>query len=198
MSVSAGSLAEQKNALRRHVLAKRAAMSVQDRVEQSLALVAHLDALLLPDGAIVAGFWPIRDEIDPRPLLDGLRKSGHRLCLPIVADPHLLFREFGPDTAFESAGFGTMGPSADAPQVYPDVLLMPLAGFDSHGNRLGYGKGHYDTAIAALKKKSQLLCIGIAFSIQELDHVPAEPHDEVLDGILTEQGYRRFGPDEVL
>lgn len=194
MPTLSSSLVDRKNAMRKIALQRRAALSGEERVEKSLMLVDHLEALELADGAVVAGFWPIRDEIDPRPLLDALAKRGHGLCLPVVAKPHLLFRRFGPDTEFVDAGFGTMGPPEDAEEVRPDVLLMPLAGFDARGNRLGYGKGHYDTAIAALEKQGSVRCIGLAFSEQELDEVPAEPHDKPLEGILTEQGYRRFKP----
>ena len=92
----------------------------------------------------------------------------------------------------EDAGFGTMAPGPDAEELLPDVLLMPLAGFDRQGNRIGYGKGHYDTAISALEKSGSLLCIGLAFSLQEVGLVPAERHDKPLAGILTEDGYRSF------
>jgi 5-formyltetrahydrofolate cyclo-ligase len=92
----------------------------------------------------------------------------------------------------EDAGFGTMAPGPEAEELRPDVLLMPLAGFDRQGNRIGYGKGHYDTAISSLEKSGPLLCIGLAFALQEVELVPAEGHDKPLAGILTEDGYRSF------
>ncbi|GAA0776694.1 5-formyltetrahydrofolate cyclo-ligase [Roseibium denhamense] len=190
------SLASQKHELRKLALSRRKSLPEVERIEKSLELADHADALPLPPGAVVAGFWPIRDEIDPRPLMDGLRQSGFRLCLPVVADPHLIFRTLDRGTALEPAGFGTLAPGADAPEIQPDALLMPLAGFDRLGNRIGYGKGHYDTAIAALEKNGPLLCIGLAFAVQEVDRVPVEAHDKPLDGILTEKGYRAFGSYE--
>jgi 5-formyltetrahydrofolate cyclo-ligase len=165
------------------------------RIEASLALADFANALDLAPGAVVAGFWPIRDEIDPRPLLDLLRSKGHRLCLPVVLEPHLVFRALDRDTSFEPAGFGTMAPGPEAPEMRPDVLLMPLAAFDASGNRAGYGKGHYDSTIAVLEKQGPLTCIGLAFQVQEVDHVPTEPHDKRLDGILTEAGFRPFPQD---
>ncbi|WP_068406453.1 5-formyltetrahydrofolate cyclo-ligase [Labrenzia sp. OB1] len=187
------SLAAEKDALRKEALARRAALGGIIRIEKSLSLVDHTDELPLPDAAVVAGFWPIRDEVDPRPLMDRLRQKGHPLCLPVVAEPHLVFRTLERGADLVDAGFGTMGPGPDAVAVRPQVLLMPLAGFDAVGNRIGYGKGHYDTAIAALEKTGLLLCIGLAFAAQEVDRVPAEEHDKPLNGILTEQGYRAFG-----
>lgn len=187
------SLAQQKDQLRKEALSRRKAMPEVERIEKSLALGEHAADLPLPASAVVAGFWPIRDEIDPRPLMDQLRRAGHTLCLPVVTEPHLIFRKLTPDAELVPAGFGTLAPDEQAETLRPDVLLMPLAGFDRTGNRIGYGKGHYDTAIAALEETGPLLCIGLAFGIQEVDLVPAEGHDKPLAGILTEAGYRAFG-----
>lgn len=192
MTQTEKSLAVEKAALRQLVLSRRAAMEASQRIEASLAIAECADRLPLPDGAVIAGFWPIRDEIDPRPLLDRLRGKGYRLCLPVVANPHMIFREFTRDTAFEPAEFGIMEPVASSPELRPDVLLMPLAAFDDRGNRLGWGKGYYDIAIAALEQHGPITCIGLAFQVQEVDHIPVEPHDKPLDGILTEAGYRSF------
>jgi len=185
-------LALEKDVFRKMALARRKALSDVERIEKSLALAEHAESLPLPEGAVVAGFWPIREEIDPRPLLDCLRRRGHTLCLPVVADPHLIFRKLDRGAEMAPAGFGTMGPGPAAEVLRPDVLLMPLAGFDKSGNRIGYGKGHYDTAITALQQTGPLLCIGLAFDVQEVDRVPTEAHDKPLNGILTEQGYRSF------
>lgn len=186
------SLAAQKDVLRKAALDRRKAMSEVERIENSLALAEHAASLPLPPGARVAGFWPIRDEIDPRPLMDKLRQAGHPLCLPLVSEPHLTFRTLERGARLEPAGFGTLAPGPDAEEVRPQVLLMPLAGFDGAGNRIGYGKGHYDTAIEALEQSGPLLCIGLAFAVQEVDLVPAEGHDKRLNGVLTEKGYRSF------
>ncbi|EFO31502.1 5-formyltetrahydrofolate cyclo-ligase [Roseibium sp. TrichSKD4] len=184
--------AVQKAALRKDALGRRRAIPETERIEKALKLAEFADDIEMPAGAVIAGYWPIRDELDPRPLLSVLRKRGHGLCLPVVAKPNLIFREFGTETEFEDAGFGTMAPGPTAPEVRPDVLLMPLSAFDSAGNRVGYGKGHYDTAIAALEKNGPVICIGLAFDVQEVGEVPAELHDKPLNGILTESGFRRF------
>jgi 5-formyltetrahydrofolate cyclo-ligase len=68
---------------------------------------------------------------------------------------------------------------------------VPLAAFDRNGGRLGYGKGHFDRSIAALSEKHPVLTIGLAYSIQEIDAVPAEDHDQPLDVIVTETGVIR-------
>lgn len=191
-SNSLTTLVQAKQKVRAEALARRAALAPVERIEASLALTTHVDGLKLRSGTTVSGFWPIRDEIDPRPLMHELAGRGHPLCLPVVAKPHLLFRKLDRETKLVSAGFGTTVPDEASPLMRPDVMLVPLAAFDARGGRLGYGKGHYDTAIAALEKDARVLRIGLAFSVQEVDHVPTEPHDQLLHGILTETGLRWF------
>ncbi len=185
-------LLARKTTLRKEALARRGTLSEVERIEKSLALAESADDLPLPPECIVAGFWPIRDEVDTRPLMATLRQRGHALCLPVVAKPHLIFRRLDRETELVPVGFGTVAPGPESEILRPDVLLVPLAAFDAAGNRMGYGKGHYDTAIAALSKDGPLLCIGLAFAIQEVDEVPVEAHDKPLHGILTENGYRPF------
>ncbi len=177
-----------KDALRREALDRRAALDPQTRIEGSLVLLDHLDSLDLPAGAVVSGFWPIRDEIDPRPLMHAIRQRGHRLCLPVVRHPRMIFRELSPETKLVAAGFGTTEPSEASAELRPDVLLVPLAAFDRRGHRIGYGKGHYDRAIAKLEEAGPRILIGIAFSVQEVQAVPDEPHDMPLGRVLTEAG----------
>lgn len=117
-----------------------------------------------------------------------------RLCLPVVLDKETIaFREFLPDAELVQTGFGTMGPDKAAPLVDPAIMLMPLAGFDSRGHRLGYGTGHYDRALARFAARGlEPLLVGMAFDCQEVAHVPNEPHDIALHQILTETGLRSF------
>ncbi|WP_319775702.1 5-formyltetrahydrofolate cyclo-ligase [Breoghania sp.] len=172
--------------MRRKALAARGAISAEARIEAALAIADAADALMLARGAMVSGFWPIRDEIDPRPLMSALRERGHGLCLPVVAEPHLLFRELLRGAELVDAGFGTIAPGPDAAQVLPDVMLVPLAAFDRSGHRIGYGQGHYDRAISAIGADRKLHLIGVAFSVQEVDRVPFEAHDHPLDMVVTE------------
>lgn len=187
---------QEKQALRRAVLARRDALDPRYQYEASLAAAKHgEEALVIPKGTLVAGYWPIRSEIDPRPLLSILRGKGARLCLPVVLDKETIaFREFLPDAQLVQTGFGTMGPDARAPLVDPVIMLMPLAGFDRRGHRLGYGAGHYDRALARFAERDlQPLLIGMAYDCQEVERVPDEPHDIALNQILTESGLRSLG-----
>jgi 5-formyltetrahydrofolate cyclo-ligase len=90
-------------------------------------------------------------------------------------------------------GFGTSGPGRDAAVLDPQLMLVPLAAFDAAGNRIGYGAGHYDRAIARLHARGMFpRLIGLAFDCQRVETVPAEPHDAPLGEILTESGLRQF------
>ena len=103
------------------------------------------------------------------------------------------FRELVRGAPLIDMGFGTVGPGPEAAVLDPVLMLMPLAAFDSQGNRIGYGAGYYDRAIARLKAKGITpRLVAIAFNCQEVEAVPAEPHDVPLDALLTESGLRRF------
>ena len=183
-------LVSQKAALRRAALARRDGLADEVRrraADTVAALVAGLD---LPEGAIVAGFWPIRSEIDPRPAMARLAAKGHPLALPaLLADRSaMVFRGWAPGEALVPAAFGLSEPAAAAAEVAPQVLLMPLAAFDGRGGRIGYGGGFYDGALARLERVRPVLKIGLGFAVQRVDRVPEEAHDRRLDLILTEDG----------
>jgi 5-formyltetrahydrofolate cyclo-ligase len=180
-----------KARLRRSALAARGGLSPVARIEAGLALVEHVEALGFAPGTVVSGFWPIRDEIDPRPLMDALRARGHRLALPAIVDGELVFRELTRETALQPAGFGTLEPPAAADELSPACMLVPLAAFDRRGRRIGYGRGYYDRAITRLAAGAgrDPVTVGIAFSVQEVEEVPEEAHDRRLGRVLTEAGF---------
>ena len=183
-------LAAAKADLRRVALARRDGLDPEARHLGAEAL-ARSDALpAIAPGTVVAGYFPIRSEIDPRPLMRRLATAGVRLALPVVGDDRvtMVFRVWHEGDALEPASFGLSVPPARAGEVEPDVLLMPLAAFDGAGHRIGYGKGHYDRALDRLESRRPRLKIGLAFACQRVDGVPAEAHDRRLDLILTETG----------
>jgi 5-formyltetrahydrofolate cyclo-ligase len=185
---------ELKKQIRNETLARRDALAPDIRIEKSLAMAEHGGALDFEAGTIVSGFWPIRSEADIRPLMFSMREKGARLCLPVVLDRQtIVFRDLVRGADMVDTGFGTAGPGAEAEVLDPQLLLVPLSAFDAAGNRIGYGAGHYDRAIARLAAKGMTpRLIGIAFACQEVEAVPAEPHDVPLDAILTEDGLRSF------
>jgi 5-formyltetrahydrofolate cyclo-ligase len=82
--------------------------------------------------------------------------------------------------------WGIRQPEAAAPEVAPDILIVPLLVFDRAGHRIGYGAGYYDMTIVALRARQAVTAIGLAFAAQEIAAVPATPHDAALDLVLTE------------
>ncbi|NTF32814.1 5-formyltetrahydrofolate cyclo-ligase [Rhizobium skierniewicense] len=184
-----------KAQIRMERLALRDALSVEERLDKSLSIAARGAAeLKFEAGATISGFLPIRSEADLRPLMDGLRVRGARLCLPVILDREtIVFREFAKDAELVKTGFGTTGPDERSQVLDPDILLVPLAAFDMTGQRIGYGAGHYDRAIARLHTKGRApILVGIAFDCQEVPSVPAQPHDVALHAVLTESGLRYF------
>jgi 5-formyltetrahydrofolate cyclo-ligase len=177
-----------KDALRREAFARRDALDRE--VRRAAALAIRDRALELPelrDRQIVGAYWPIRSEVDPRPLMRALIRRRQDVALSQILHPHLSWRLWQPGDVLIKGGFGVREPGPDAPECFPVALLVPLAAFDRRGHRLGYGKGHFDRAIAALSQKHPVLTVGLAYAAQEVDDVPAEPHDRGLDFVVTER-----------
>jgi 5-formyltetrahydrofolate cyclo-ligase len=184
---------EAKAALRLRARATRAGILNSTRGAAARAVADHFfRAVPLGPTDIVAGYWRIKDEMDCQPILVRLMDSQQPVCLPVVVgdDQPLELRLWEQGTPLYEAGFGTLAPSELAPLVEPDVIIMPLLGFDSRGTRLGYGGGYYDRTLERLAKRPRL--VGIAFAAQEIDAIPHEPHDVPLDVIVTEQGAHSF------
>lgn len=184
-----------KAALREAALARRDRLDPAFRIEAALAMAELFPLEAIPvAGWIVSGFLPILSEIDARPLMARLGAAGARLALPAFPDRKgpMIFRELVRGAELVPMGFGTVGPGPEAAEVEPDILLTPLAAFDRAGHRIGYGKGHYDQALARLDDKARRIAVGVAFACQEVDAVPHEPHDRRLDFVLTETGFRTF------
>src|SRR5690348_310693 len=130
--------------------------------------------------------------MDCQPILVRLMDTLQPVCLPVVlgdGEP-LSLRLWEPHAPLYEAGFGTLAPSEFAPAVEPDLIIMPLLGFDARGTRLGYGGGYYDRTLERLSKRPRL--IGLAFASQEIASIPRELHDVPLDAVVTEQGARSF------
>ena len=183
----------EKAALRMAARARREALSEDFRAEASQSIAFHFfDKVgFSPDDAI-AGYWRIRDEADCQPILVKLMDGGQTVLLPVVmaADAPLDCRIWASDAPLYEAGFGTLAPADTAPRRAPDLILMPLLGFDATGTRLGYGGGYYDRTLASLPKKPML--IGLAFAAQGLETIPRQPHDVPLDAVVTEEGVQFF------
>ena len=187
---------DMKKQLRALALSRRDALDPFWRIEAALEMAETArDAIAIQPGEIVAGFWPMRSEVDVRPALFALREKGARLCLPAILDgTPIAFRELVRGAPLVEMAYGTVGPHEAADVLDPSVMLVPLAAFDGRGHRIGYGAGYYDRAISRLHAKGlKPRLVGVAFDCQEVERVPDEDHDVVLDEMLSESGLRRFG-----
>jgi 5-formyltetrahydrofolate cyclo-ligase len=188
-----------KAVMRAAVAERRDALEIDDRLEWDQAITDHVLASGLLDGmkGHVAAYWPMRSEADPRAVLVALKERGIATALPAMVPRtdgqgrEIEFRIWSPWQPIVPGGFGTLVPGDDADAIHPACLLVPLLAFDAGCRRLGYGKGHYDRAITALKQRGPLRTIGIAYAAQVIEQVPTEAHDQVLDAIVTENGVIR-------
>ena len=176
-------LAAQKAEARRAAFAARKA-AFQAGQGQAAELLA--DFLTDQKGRVLAGYMPMRTEIDPLPAM-----AAHQgpVCVPVIPGPDmpLRFREWTPGCAMEAGAFGALIP-AEGAWLEPEVLIVPLLSFDRRGFRLGYGGGFYDRTLERLRARGTTLALGFAFAAQEVAEVPIEPTDQPLDAILTETG----------
>ena len=181
--------AELKSAQRRDVMARRRAVHGARKDHAGADLAARVLAEIPSQNNIIAGYWPLGDEIDCRPALAALKAAGAEVALPVVAGQGqvLLFRSWCPGDQLQPGPFGTAHPTPRAAVVTPTVLLLPLIAFDATGHRLGYGAGYYDRTVGALRKDRAILVVGIAYDEQEVPAVPADRHDQRMDAIITDR-----------
>lgn len=140
-------------------------------------------------GTTVSAYWPIREELDPRPLLHALAARGAACALPAAVgrDRPLVFRRWRPGDALVEARFGLREPPETAEPLTPGIVVAPLLAVDPSGRRLGYGGGYYDRTIAALRQGGEVVAVGIGYDVQIRPGVPAGPGDVRVDWVVSER-----------
>ena len=183
-----------RKAERERLIAARVA-AARERREWSASIETTLETRLpfLAD-ALVGFYWPFKGEFDARPLVRRLHGRGARFALPVVVEKAapLVFRAWAPGDRLEPGIWQIPVPVEDR-QVEPDLLLVPLVGFDARGFRLGYGGGYYDRTIAKFGRRP--LAIGIGFELSAIATIHPQPHDIPMDMIVTEAGLRQVTAD---
>jgi 5-formyltetrahydrofolate cyclo-ligase len=194
VATAESSIATQKAELRNAALAKRDAMPADQRQRAAEAIASRPFPVTVGPGAIVSGFMPLKSEISPLPLMRKLADAGAKLALPAIAGrgKPLTMRAYAFGDEFARGQWGIREPKPEQPEVFPDVLIVPLACFDRAGHRIGYGAGYYDMTIHRLRTMNKVVAVGIAFAAQEIAKVPATDRDERLDLVLTENGIIDF------
>ncbi len=161
--------------------------AAEEAAENAIRLLEQI--LSSPPEPPTAGLYhPVRDELSPLGLAAKLRSSGWRLALPFIqSTSRMCFRLWEAEDALSPGPYDIQQPAAECPEVRPDILIVPLLGFDRRGMRLGYGAGYYDRYICERRKTGLVVTIGFAFAEQEYECLPASPTDEALDWIVTQK-----------
>ncbi len=186
-------LAEQKQLARKAGVARRM-LAHQNGAAAGITAAAHLMQWLKDQPVLtVAGYIPIRTEIDVLQAMRLLHLRNIKLCVPVImkAGQPLKFRQWTPDCDMESGPFGASVP-VTGNWLVPDLMLCPLVAFDSSGHRLGYGGGFYDRSLAEIRDQKQVTALGYAYAAQRTDNLPIEPTDQPLEGMVTENGVEIF------
>jgi 5-formyltetrahydrofolate cyclo-ligase len=197
--------AEAKAAIRKRLRALRAQAHADPtrRAALSQALLQALAVALsgLAAGRCLAGYMPLPSEADP---MAAMAAHSGPLCLPVVAaaDAPLIFRAWRPGQPLQAGLLGTLEPppgllagSLEGAPLRPDVVIVPLVGFDQTGGRLGQGGGYYDRTLAALRASGHpVLALGLGYQAQQVPFLPLTATDMRLDMVVTEAGLHRFGP----
>jgi 5-formyltetrahydrofolate cyclo-ligase len=178
---------EWRKGTRTWLIQQRIGISVSDRAAWS-DKISHslMEALSSSNAPIIGFYWPFRGEYDPRDVMAALRDQGTRLALPVIVErgQPLIFREWQPGSLMTQGVWNVPMPDSGE-AVMPDLLVVPLVGFDEQGYRLGYGGGFYDRTIAAMPVKPRT--IGVGFEVGRLVTIYPQSHDIGLDRIITEQ-----------
>lgn len=176
-----------KDELRAAALAARA--GVEEPGLRASHACAHLRGWLGRHAphAPLAGYFPIRGELDPRPVLAAHAGPTALPVVPGFRQP-LLFRAWRMGQPVVPGPFGTFQPPESAESLQPEVVIVPLAGYDRRGARVGYGGGFYDRTLEFLRARGPVVAVGLGFAAQEVALVPEEPFDQPLDLIATEAG----------
>lgn len=183
-----------KVALRRVARERRRALvegMAGRRREEMETRLAEVLLPLLRNSHIVGGYCPLPSEISPMPALQAASAKGAIVAYPAFADHQSPFR-FLAGEPIEPGPWACFQPSLESPEVFPDLVLVPLVAIDGHGTRLGQGKGHYDRVLARLREHGALL-IGVGWEVQKVEEqIPAEPWDVPLDGFASPAGLEMF------
>jgi len=184
---------QDKASVRQQLLDRRDAISENDRYRAAQKIAQTGLAFTGRSRGVVSGFCSFGSEIDLLPLLSKLSDSGYVTALPVIVakGKPLIFRAWKPGDPLIEGTWSIPVPAKEADVVVPEIVLVPLLGFDDEGYRIGYGGGFYDRTLAMLKKSADIVSIGLAFAAQHVPYVPREPHDVPLDWVLTERGARK-------
>ncbi|MBF4695359.1 5-formyltetrahydrofolate cyclo-ligase [Fusibacter ferrireducens] len=186
-----------KKQIRQNILKARAALSEQERTDYSQKIMSYLiHSDVFKKASQVASFVDFRNEVCMMPINDYILDQGKSLCLPYIdmKSKTMTFHKVQTLSELKLSTYGILEPD---PKIHPQVdlsqinlVLTPGVAFDDKGFRIGYGGGFYDRFFEKLNP--EIFKFGIAFSIQQLNAIPLEPHDLPLTALITEKGIQKF------
>ena len=170
--------------LRKNLLIKRS--KVKNRSQKESNIFKKLETIINNNSLVVAGYLSVKSEVNLSLFINFLLKKKFSICLPYIKNTKssLFFKEFTQQSKLVNGKFNIKYPDTEI-LLIPNIILVPLVGFDLFKNRIGYGGGYYDRTIEYLEKKNEVLKLGIAFDEQEIMKIPEEKYDKKLDIIVT-------------
>lgn len=178
-----------KHSLRHKIIAERAALSAGElRKRSHEAQLQFVGSAEFAAAGVIALYAPIRNEVETEELHRLSLMAGKKVLYPAVSGKGLIFRQVFADEDLRKGAFGIMEPKDSCRVVDPaeaDLIVVPGVAFDKSGRRIGYGKGYYDKALHSLEEMGKL--VGICFEFQLVEEIVSEPHDVLMDRVVTEQ-----------
>jgi len=187
---------QQRKVLREYVIEQRDALTKQQLRAASRDMCLLLESTPEFHHSVhIAAYWPVRGEMDVRPVIEQARRYGKQVYLPvIVKGDTLMFAAYEPDMKMRKNRFGIQEPDVAADQLVSprelDMAIVPLVVFDSYGNRLGMGGGFYDRTFAFLNEEpgqAKPCLVGAAHEFQHTSEIPRHPWDVPTRLVVTEQ-----------
>jgi 5-formyltetrahydrofolate cyclo-ligase len=179
-------LRSELKARRREYYQKLSASDITEIESKLIEKVFSLPIPLAPSQPI-ACYYAIKDEVPTSRLITEFWRRGFHVGLPrIHEDLTLSFHVYHQGDQVETSMFSIPQPSLTSPSLHPNIIFTPMLGFNRDGHRIGYGLGHYDRVLQAIRLKRPLIAVGLAFDCQEVNDIFAEEFDEGLDWIVTE------------
>jgi 5-formyltetrahydrofolate cyclo-ligase len=187
---------DQKAALRKSLRQQRRSLDPVQKEQLDSAIILGLTTLITKvKPSCIAAYWPFDGEPDLRPVLDLMQRDGIRPALPVIFDsssgPSMAFRQWSPGAPMTRNRYGIPEPSG-TPLINLldiDLVLLPLVGWDAFGARLGMGAGYYDRVLQPFAQELTPMRVGVAYHLQKVPRLPAEPWDIRLHGVVCESGW---------